>query len=314
MEVNNLIFNELIKRGYSEENGKRVWNIADSKLWYLTPEQSQGYLDLDEDENYKLGVGDPQHATLIEKNILQIASEIGESHINIVDLGCGSGEKAAKIIGLLKERAKIRYCPIDISGYMVEKAVETVSKLDVEEIIESKYNISDFENLENVIPLLRKGKFEKNIFLLLGNTLGNFEINDLLYKIKRVMHSEDIFIVDAAIDDKKQEERAKSYENNEKFSNFLGNIPLQLGLNKENINFKARFKNSRIEIYYVINKKEKIEFHGRVVEFNEGDEIIVVVAYKYSIEDLISYLNMSFERVDYYLSEDKSKVLALCKK
>ena len=46
MQVNDLIFKELIKRGYSLDGKTRIWNIADSKLWYLIPEQAQGYLDL----------------------------------------------------------------------------------------------------------------------------------------------------------------------------------------------------------------------------------------------------------------------------
>ena len=50
-KINDLIFKELIKRGYSLEGNTRVWNIADSKLWYLTPEQAQGYLDLDSDKD-----------------------------------------------------------------------------------------------------------------------------------------------------------------------------------------------------------------------------------------------------------------------
>ena len=33
---------------------------------------------------------------------------------------------------------------------MVKKAIETVAKIKVDSIIESKWNISDFENLENI--------------------------------------------------------------------------------------------------------------------------------------------------------------------
>ena len=157
--INDLIFKELIKRGYSLEGNTRVWNIADSKLWYLTPNQSQAYLDLDHDKEYKKGTGQSQGEQLIKDNIFEILEEIGDEPINIVDLGCGDGEKAAVIvkeIRKIKPNLKLRYCPIDISGYMVEKAIETFSKLDVEQIIDFQYNISDFENLENITPLLKK--------------------------------------------------------------------------------------------------------------------------------------------------------------
>ena len=53
MPVNDLIFKELLKRGYKLEGETRVWDIADSKLWYLTPKQAQGFLDLSKTEGYK---------------------------------------------------------------------------------------------------------------------------------------------------------------------------------------------------------------------------------------------------------------------
>ena len=52
-KINDLIFKELIKRGYSLEGNTHVWNIADSKLWYLTTKQAQAYLDLESSKVYK---------------------------------------------------------------------------------------------------------------------------------------------------------------------------------------------------------------------------------------------------------------------
>ena len=72
IKVNDLIFKELIKRGYSLEGNTRVWNIADSKLWYLTPEQAQGYLDLDADDKYKKATGQSQAENIIITNIKEI--------------------------------------------------------------------------------------------------------------------------------------------------------------------------------------------------------------------------------------------------
>ena len=52
-EINGMIFKELIKRGYSLDGNTRIWNIADSKLWYLKPEQAQAFLDLENSQDYK---------------------------------------------------------------------------------------------------------------------------------------------------------------------------------------------------------------------------------------------------------------------
>ena len=59
-QINDLIFKELIKRGYSLEGNTRIWNIADSKLWYLTNEQAQAYLDLENSQEYNDAVGEDE--------------------------------------------------------------------------------------------------------------------------------------------------------------------------------------------------------------------------------------------------------------
>lgn len=315
--INDLIFKELIKRGYSLEGNTRVWNIADSKLWYLIPEQAQAYLDLDHDEEYKKKTGQLQGEKLIKNNISDILEWIGDEPINIIDLGCGDGEKAAVIvqeIRKIKPELKLRYCPIDISGYMVQKAIDTFLNLDVEEIIEFQYNISDFENLENITPLLKKNSFKKNLILLLGNTLGNFEINELLYEVRSGMDKGDLFLVDTAVNDNMQEERTESYKNNHFFNEWLYYVMTQLGLERDEIEFGVRWRNSRLEFYYTILKDKNVKFQNKSVQFNKGDQIVVVIAYKHEKDDLISYFNIYFDNVLFRASESGGKVLALCEK
>ena len=68
MEINDLIFKELIKRGYALDGNTRVWNIADSKLWYLTPVQAQAYLNLIAGEEYNKELS-PKEMTLLLQNM-----------------------------------------------------------------------------------------------------------------------------------------------------------------------------------------------------------------------------------------------------
>ena len=97
--INDLIFKELIKRGYSLEGKTRVWNIADSKLWYLTPEQSQAFLDLEQAQDYQKDVIQKE-IDLINNNIDEILKKVGKDPLNIIDLGCGDGKKAIRISNL----------------------------------------------------------------------------------------------------------------------------------------------------------------------------------------------------------------------
>ncbi len=311
-QINDLIFKELIKRGYALEGNTRIWNIADSKLWYLKPEQSQAYLDLEDSQNYQKAVIQKE-IDLINDNMKDILAKIRGEHINIVDLGCGDGKKALLFIDQLKGEVNVRYCPIDISDYMVEKALQKIKKTDVDEVVKFQWNISDFENIENVSNLLRYGNYKKNFFLLLGNTLGNFEINELLYEVRSSMKGEDYLLIGNGLDNRHPEDILKSYDN-EKVDEFLIHIPIQLGLKENEVKLGVRFANSRVELYYTILEDKTIKFQEKEVVFNKGDQILVSVSYKYSKRDFISFLKLYFGEVDVTISDDGSYALALCKK
>jgi uncharacterized SAM-dependent methyltransferase len=311
-QINDLIFKELIKRGYSLEGNTRVWNIADSKLWYLTPDQAQAFLDLEDEKRYKKDITQKE-IDLINENIKEIIEKFEDEPINIIDIGCGDGRKAAIFIEQLKGK-RVRYCPIDISSYMVSKALDRLKGIDaVEEVINFQWNISDFENLENIASLLRKGEYKRNLFLLLGNTLGNFEINELLYEIRSSMKSGDILLIGNGLDNRNPEEILSSY-NSEHFNKFSIHPVMQLGLKKEDVEFGVRFKNQRIESFYTIKNFKEINFLKRTVRLDKGDQIIVIVSYKYNKEDFISFLNLYFDEVNVKISNDGSYALALCRK
>ncbi len=311
-EINDLIFKELIKRGYSLEGNTHVWNIADSKLWYLRPEQAQAFLDLENSESYQEDVIQKE-IDLINNNMELMIKRIKGENLNLIDLGCGDGKKAVLFIDKLKGSIRMRYCPIDISDYMVEKALTKIRKTDVEEVVKFQWNISDFENVENISNLLRVGDFKKNFFLILGNTLGNFEINELLYEIRSSMRGGDYLLIGNGLDNRHPEEILKSYDNAE-VNEFLKHIPMQLGLKEEEIELGVRFKNSRVELYYTILNDKTIEFQDKKIYFRKGDQVLVSVSYKYTKEDFASFLKLYFGDVEIWTSKDKSYALALCKK
>lgn len=310
--INDLIFKELLKRGYSLEGNTRVWNLADSKLWYITPAQAQAFLDLEQDKDYQKDVIEKE-IDLIKKNIVEITNEIKDKPVNIIDLGCGDGKKAVIFLSYLKDTTKLRYCPIDISSYMVEKAIEKMSKMNVKEIVKLQWNISDFENLENITPLLRYGEYKDNFILLLGNTLGNFEIHELLFEIRSSMKDGDSLLIGNGLDTRNSEDLVKSYKNSQ-IDSWLVKILMQIGLRKEDLQYGVRYRNSRIEEYYTITKDTEVSFLGKTVRFNKGDQIITAVSYKYDKDDFMSFLKMYFSDVRLFTTKDQSYALALCKK
>ena len=319
-QINDLIFKELIKRGYSLEGNTRIWNIADSKLWYLTSDQSQAFLDLEKDKDYRRDVIQKE-IKLINENVEKVIERVGDKPFNLMDLGCGDGKKAVIFLNKINEKAKekhanntrVRYCPIDISSYMVEKALKKIKEASVDEVVQFQWNISDFENIENIASLLRYGVYADNLILLLGNTLGNFEINELLYEIRSAMQADDVLVIGNGLDNRQPEAILKAYDN-KNLDNLLIRTVMQLGIPREKVEYGSRFKNSRVEMYYTLKEDHEMEFLGRKVKLMKGDQIIVAVSYKYTKDDFKAFLKMYFNDAEIITSKDDSYALAICKK
>lgn len=313
-KINDLIFKELIKRGYSLEGNTRIWDIADSKLWYLTSEQAQAYLDLDQSEEYKSRMVDNEIKLLKEVIPKIIEKNDFKENVTLVDVGCGDGRKAIVPIEILKKDHKIDYCPIDISAYMVNEAIKNISKLKgVDEIVKFQWNVSDFENLENVTKLLRKPNQEL-LILFLGSTIGNFETHDLLYSLQNSMEFGDSLLIGVALNNTKDEEEiARSYINPE-VDNFLRYVPMGLGFSKDEIKFGARYKHRRVECFYEIKQNKTIKFQDREIHFYKGDQIVVSHSHKYSQEELENSIKLYFGKYKFYTNEEKDWTLLFCQK
>ncbi len=314
MQVNDLIFKELIKRGYSLHGNTRIWDISDSKLWYLTPEQSQAYLNLENSPDYKKAMFETE-IEMLKKLMPEIVNQVlNGGGVNVIDIGCGDGKKAVPVLEALDKRAKLRYCPIDISGFMVAKAIEKISKLNKGEVVQFKWNISDFNNLENVASLLRDKEFRQNFLLFLGSTISNFEIHEVMYEIVEAMESsEDYLLMGIALTTAKPEEIVQSYKS-ELVNRFLSLVLIQIGFKKEEIELNVSYDNSRVEISYVIKQDKKLIFGERSIHFNKGDRILVAVSQRYNEKDFRKAIKIYFKNTKFYVNEQKTWCLALCKK
>lgn len=313
-KINDLIFKELIKRGYSLQGNTRVWNIADSKLWYLTPEQAQAYLDLERSKDYSNQMFDTE-IEMLKEHMPEIATKILHgSAINIIDIGCGDGKKAVAPLETLYKKTKLRYCPIDISSYMVTKAIDKIKKINKGEVVEFRWNISDFDNLENVASLLKDQEYRQNFLLFLGSTISNFEIHEVMYEIVEAMEEGvDYLLMGVALSNTPPEKLLDSYKT-PIVDKFLSLILTQIGFKKDEIELDVRYENSRIEIYYKIKKDRKLTLEDKTINFQKGDQILVSVSYRYNTEELKRVLKIYFEDYKFHFNKEKTWALILCKK
>ncbi len=316
VKANQLIFRQLIKNGYSLENKKRVWDLSDYKLWYLTDKQTKAYNDIDRHKDYT-GAMFGSEADLMKESMPEIIEEVLHgSPINVIDVASFDGRKAEPLIMGLSKKTKLRYCPLDTAKLSVNDAIKNIKKLKKSEVIKFKWNVSDFENLDDISSLLRDKKFRQNFVVFLGSIISNFEPHDILFKISEALEgNEDYMLLGAALRTDPRE-LVETY-NHPLMDKFLKLVLLELGFNDKDVEFNVRYRNSRVEMVYKLKKDKEISVSNgkrKSINFREGDEIIAASSYRFTLSELKSLLGDYFKDIKFFTNKEKTWTLALCNK
>jgi hypothetical protein len=125
------------------------------------------------------------------------------SSINVIDLGIGDFNKGRIVLEkLIRRRVRVNYVPVDVSYEMI---VIALNRHGGDRSLLARLNDtgsiwainSTFANLPKFRSVLPK---TKNLFLLLGNTLGNeMDESDMLAQIARVMNPDDELLVEVQL-------------------------------------------------------------------------------------------------------------------
>ncbi len=205
-----------------------------SKIW-LNKEIS--CLEFDSDLLISL---EKQELALIHQISLPI--RVFESNINVVILGVGSGEKELSFIVNLKKNNRLqRISVLDVNPVFLKQFSSTCH-----------FNVPEFTLFQQFIETADKTinpADGQTVFLLLGNTIGNFDSMDsIINKLHYVMKPDDIVVVGYHINSGKLEEFSPAYE-----TEFISRL---INSNASKIlRWKADYRNSMI---YTISDDKRI--------------------------------------------------------
>jgi uncharacterized SAM-dependent methyltransferase len=311
--INEVVFKDLIKRGYSVEGNNKVYNIADSKLWYLTPEQAKAFLDL-ESKDPKQKMFANKEIELLKKKFNELTLGLMGKNTTLIDLGCGNGEKAFAFAKGFKDKSKIRYCPIDINPFMVSQAMKTFSKSKAVKIAKLKSYVLDFFDFNMIADTLKKDNFKTSLLMLLGGNLENSDVHELLHEVRSSMHEGDYLLIGNKLAHPDSSKMVSYYNQSKYIDNMLFKTVEQLGISRDEAQYGARFRGNRVEMFYTLKNDKTLQSKNKKIELKKDDKIIVTISYKYSADSLKEVLMMYFDDVELFPSSDGIYALALCKK
>ncbi len=163
------------------------------------------------------------------------------------------------------------------------------------------------------MPFYREVGFEHHFMMLLGNTLGNFDRDDILHGIKKSMEKDDVLLIGNGLNTAKEEKIIEPYQDI-LLDKFLFKVIEQIGLSSKDIKYDVRFKNSRVEMSYVLKQNKTVRHFNKKIDFINGDIILVGISYKYTKKELRRNILNFFPYVKIYTDKDNSYALVFCKK
>jgi len=225
---------KLIKDTLSNQTGS-VIDFRNSKLWYLNHKATDAYLNIYENKKY-FEVMEKSELDLFDEVISYLKKDNQTAIFTVIDIGSGDGLKGRVFIEKMGEDTVKAYYPVDVQPIELAAALRANA--------EGKYAkhpvLLDIENLTSRFPLkLIPG--EKQIFLFLGGTYGNFKSEVINEYLKEILKDPSIiFLVTMPIvaESKSEFEIIDSYANPNVEDIFFGPL-LQLGFKKSDFELNA---------------------------------------------------------------------------
>ena len=316
--LNTMLLKAFMKNGFALKNGGKSWELTDLQYLSLTDDLAKGFLSFSENPNYRKQFFELE-VQMIHQQARDIAEAIGEGDFNLIDIYCGNGLKAVEFIKAFNSQnnasVRIRYCPLNASQYLVDLATSNVKKAGFLNVVDYKPFLSsgDGRAIRPISKNLRTDGFDKNVVIILGGVIACFDINEYLFELSRDLQSNDVLVMGNGIRVGERLVDISKYKNSI-FHDWFKHLILGLGFVESDVEFDARFDNSRVEFLYRFKTARTKKAGKRTIEFKPGDELVVAALYKYYAEEFDKFCKMYFANAKIVTDKDNGYALVVCKK
>lgn len=280
-------------------------DLRKSKLWYLNYEGVKAYINIYENKKYMEKM-EKSELDLFEQVVLSIKEKFTSDDFSIIDLGSGDGLKGRIFIEKMGTEKVKAYYPVDIQPI----ELSSVLRAHKERTYAIHPTLLNFENLNARFPLESLPK-EKQIYIFLGGTYGNFPNTQINSYIKPILQNPDSLMVVtmpvrlSTVDDK---DIIESYATPSIENVFFGPL-LQLGFEKQDFEpneskpdlvVKIAIEDNCLVTSFIL-KKEKHLF-GRT--FKKDTIFKMTSSWKPTVEEFETALKQDFKVEKMFSNKD----------
>ena len=292
------------------------------KFHYDSHNQTQKWLALH--QAYSPSRTDPNCSQVYDQSFGAAVKRIGESPVHLIGLGCGGGQKDARLLQQLQDQGRnAYYSPGDVSVAMVLVAHQTaVSIVGEQRCFPHVFDLAGSD--EVLIPDPSRKKPTR--LLTFFGMIPNFEPEDILPKLSRMIGRKDLLLFSANLAPGSNYaagvRKILPLYDNALTRDWLQTFLWDLGVEKNDgsLSFtieagKPRQRLIRVEARFSFRKRARIHLPEESFEYQRGDTIRLFFSYRYTPRRLTSLLrHHGIEVLEQWITESGEEGVFLCRK
>ena len=323
-------FPEAVQRDLLESLRSRRVN---HKFHYDSLKQTQKWLALH--QVYSPTRNDADCRVIYDKSFAAAANQIRTKRVHVIGLGCGGGQKDARLLQLLKDRgSEMFYTPCDVSTAMVlvarraalavvpeKNCFPFVCDLATADLSWEGRRAGDSDWFGTATR--RSSQNESRVVTFFG-MIPNFESQEILPKLASLIRRNDFLLFSANLapgrDYAAGVAKILPQYDNAPTRDWLMTFLLDLGVERRDGTLKFSIENGRLGLKRItarfhFSRPRRIEIDGQRFNFKTGDSIRLFYSYRYTPERVRKILAVhGLEVCGEWIAKSEEEGVFLCRK
>jgi uncharacterized SAM-dependent methyltransferase len=289
------------------------------KFHYDSVKQTQKWLALH--QIYSPTRNDKNCRAIYEKGFAAAVARIKNKNVHVIGLGCGGGQKDARLLKLLKGRGRqIFYTPCDVATAMVLVARQTAIAILPEK--NCFPFVCDLATADDLTEFFARPSPVAPRLLTFFGMIPNFEPQKILPKLAPLIRPKDFLLFSANLAPGKNYaagvKKVFSQYDNPQTRDWLMAFLLDLGVEKNDGKLiftieDGDFDLKRIVARFHFTRARRIEIEDKTFDFAVGERIRIFFSYRYTPDRVRRQLGRNgLEVLGQWITQSEEEGVFLC--
>ncbi len=310
-------FPEHVRRDLLESLRARAIN---HKFHYESHKQAAKWLALH--EAYSPARRDDSCLRIYDDAFRGAMAALDTKNVHLVGLGCGGGQKEARLLELLNSPASVRCTASDVSLPLVLVAQEAAQKFLVRENCHGL--VCDLTTTTELAAALDAINHTERRLVTLFGIIPNFEPAPLLFRAATLLRPGDLLLMSANLapgsDYAAGVERVFPQYDNEPTRDWLLTLLLDLGFERDDGTLRFTIQSDerqlrRITAEFELKQDRSIRVFGETISFASGERLRVFFSYRHTPQTIRTLLvEQSVKLIGEWLNDAGEEGVFLCQR